>query len=133
MEVRRTMRITGARDAYKLVAGKLRDGSAALGKKEKLLAIILLDEQLKVRKVVYTKADITKVDGMLVAIHHAQEAFKEGGIAGLILAIPAQYPYPTNEMLVCVSEYRKALNLLHIQLVDVLTIAPDKFYSFADE
>lgn len=127
-------RITGAADAYRLVAGKLRDGNAASTRPdERLLAIILVNSSYEAHDVVYTRADIRKVEGMSVAIHYAQEAAKKGETAGIILAWQTPFPWPNQEIQVCVSEYRKALKLLGLQLIDVLTINRTNYYSFADE
>lgn len=127
--------ITGARDAFNLVATKLRDGDAALdhSKGDRLLAIIKIDSTYKVRDVIYTKADIRKIEGMSVAIHYAQEAAKDSETAGLLLAMNTPYPWPTKEMQTCVAEYRKALKIFGLALVDVLTINRTHYYSFADE
>ena len=127
-------RITGAVDAYKLIAGKLRDGNAATTRpEERILAIILLDGSYEAHDVIYTSADIRKVEGMSVAIHYAQEAAKKGDTAGVILGWQTPFPWPNPEIQVCVSEYRKALRILGLQLIDVLTINRTNYYSFADE
>lgn len=126
--------ITCSHDAFNLVSEKLRNGNEALPQSgDRLLAIILLDGSYAAHDVIYTRADIRKVEGMSVAIHCAQEAAKKGGTAGLILAWRTPYPWPTPEYQTCVAEYRKALHLFGLQLIDVLTISRTNYYSFADE
>ena len=127
-------RITSALSVYNLVSTKLSDGNAALGDgKKELLAIIVIGRGNKVKYVVYTKADIRTVEGMSVAIHYAQEAYKDEEVVGVALAMETQSPWPSDEIKLCVAEYRKALNLLQLLLIDVVLISDINFFSFADE
>ena len=127
-------RITGALDALQLVAVKLRNAEASSTYPgERILAIIKIDGQHEAGEVIYTKADIRRVDGMAVALHYAEEAVKDGKTVGVILAMNTPFPWPNPEMITCVSEYQKAIKALGLSLIDVLAINRTHFYSYADE